>query len=283
MKDAKWIALLLLVAAIWGFTFTATKDALRSFGTFALLFIRFFIASCLLSGYIAATRKKFELHNAKGGIVLGVIAFFAYATQTFGLNFTSAANSAFITYLLVIFVPILSIFILKKKPHRKMWVAAAIAMAGLYLLNGSEGRFNIGDAITMLCAVAFALHVIYNDKFVRNFQVHSLLFWQFATVMVLSAIFMLALGEVPADYPDAAVASVLFLAVFGSVFAHWVQLEVQKFVEPSRVGLVFITEPIFAAAFGMVLLGESLALLQGIGAVLMLAAIALEEYEKIQI
>lgn len=278
MKSAKWILLLVLVAAIWGSTFVLVKDTLNSFGTFALMFLRFLIASAVLGAYFIATKRKISREDMVHGAFLGAILFISYAAQTFGLNFTSPTNSAFITGLFVILVPLLSALILHRVPERKVWLAVALAMGGLYFLTGATTRFNIGDAVTLACSLTYALHIVFAAQFVKKCDAMNLALVQIAAVTLLSMALMLAIGEVPRAYPLPALAAVVFLGLFATLFAQWAQLAAQKIIEPSKVALILVLEPVFAALYSALFFGEILSPVAVFGAGLILSGMLVAEW-----
>ena len=132
-------------------------------------------------------------------------------------------------------------------------------------------KLNIGDAVTLLSAVGYALQVVLAAKYVKNCSPAGLAFVQIAVVAVLSFAPMVAFEGVPAVFPVPALAAIAFLAIFASIFAEWVQMGAQREIDPSRVSLILLAEPLFAALFGFLLLGETLDMAQWLGAMLMLA------------
>jgi len=279
MKGAKWILILLFVAAIWGSTFALVKETLPTFGTFALLFLRFGIAALLLWAFCLLRSRRISEAELKNGAILGFFLFVSFAAQTWGLNFTSPTNSAFITGLFVVLVPILSSIILGKIPERKIWLATALAFAGLYLLTGASTHFNLGDAVTLLSALGYALQIVYGKKYLAGGSTLHLVLVQLAAVALLSGVAMLAFGETPAAYPLPALGAVLFLGLFATLFAQWGQLAAQERLEPSKVVLVLILEPVFAALYSLFFFGESLSAAAIAGAGLMLAGMLASELE----
>jgi len=284
MKDGKWILLLLFATAIWGSTFALVKDTLDSFPTFALLAVRFGIATALLAAYFALTKRKVSGYELKTGAFLGFFLFLGYFFQTWGLNYTSATNSAFVTSLFVLMVPFLSIYVLGKMPQRKIWLAVALALAGLYLLTGASLSFNVGDAATLLCAAAYGIQITYNAKYLKKADPINLVFMQIITVAAISFALALALGELPVqNYSAFSLGTLVFLALFATIGAHTIQLSAQKVIEPSKIALLLITEPLFAALFAALFFNESITGGQLLGAVLVLTGTFIAEYEKIRI
>ena len=271
MENAKWVLLLLLVTAIWGSTFALVKGTLASVGTFTLLSLRFLLAAAILAAYVLVARKPFGKRELAGGAATGFLLFIGYAAQTFGLNYISATGSAFITGLEVIFVPLFMALLLRRMPQRMVWISVAVAIVGLYLLTGAAVGFGIGELATLVCAAGFGLEVLCIDRFVKGCSMPGLVLATVATAGVLSLAVMLSFEGLPASIPIPALASIAFLAIFATVLAQAGQMVAQTRLGPAQTGLLLLAEPLFAALFGFLLLGETLDMAQWLGAMLMLA------------
>ena len=277
MPNLKWIALLLAATAVWGSTFALMKDLLGSLDTFALLSIRFSIATLIFGAYVLAAKMRFSAGEIKAGAIAGLAMFSGFATQVFGLNFTTAINSAFITGLYIIFVPVLSSLITRKMPERKVALAVAAVVAGLWLLTGYSGNFNTGDAVTLLTALSVAVHINLLAIYTKKYDVANLVFVQIATVAALSTAIMLFTGKVPPSVSPESAFSLSFLALFATIFAFFVLNAAQKRMGPSEVALILTAEPIFAALFAFLILHEVIGATQWLGALLMVVGMAIAE------
>lgn len=277
MGKAKWILLLLTVTAIWGSTFALMKDTLNTFGTFTLLSLRFLLAAAILAAYVFFARKPFTRRELSAGTAIGAILFFSYAAQTYGLNLITATSSAFVTGLLVIFVPIFSALLLRRMPGAKIWLAVALAVLGLFLLTGAGLRLGIGELATLLCAAGFALEVICIDRLAKECSLPGLTLAMIATVGLLSLAIALPLEGIPSSFPLPALASIAFLAIFATIFAQAGQIAAQAHLAPPQTALILLAEPIFAAIFGFLLLGEAFTPAGAAGAALMLAGMFIAE------
>jgi drug/metabolite transporter (DMT)-like permease len=284
MKNLKWALLLLLVTAIWGSTFVLVKETLQTFGTFTLMSLRFLLAAALLAAYVAAAKKPFGKKEIRRGAAIGFFLFIGYAAQTYGLNYISATSSAFITGLLVVFVPILTALLLKRAPQRKIWLAVAASVAGMYLLTGANMGAGIGEAATLVCALGFALEVLCIDRLARGCSLPGLLLSVLATVGLLSLAVMISAEGLPSAAPPLpSLAAIAFLALFATILAQAGQIAAQAHLSPAQTALVLLAEPIFAALFGALLLGEALSLPQWAGAMLILSGMLIAEYDGIKI
>lgn len=254
------------------------KDSLLVFPTFTLLAIRFLLAALMLAAYIAFARQPVTKRDLVPGAGIGILLFIGYATQTYGLNTVSATSSAFITGLLVIFVPLFSALLLRRAPESRVWPAVALAVAGLYLLTGASLRIGIGELATLACAAAFALEVIWIEKYKKG-SLPGLLLAAIATVGLLCLAFALPLEGIPASFPASSLAPIAFLSLFATILAQAGQIAAQRHLPPSQTALLLLAEPIFAALFGFLLLGESLTLTSAAGAGLMLAGMFVAEWD----
>lgn len=268
--------ILLCVALIWGWTFVLVKESLREIGTFTFLFYRFALAFLLLFllfrprlGHIVRSRVR--------GALIGLALFSGYWFQTLGLNYTTATNSAFITGLSVVLVPLLSSSLFRRRVGGSTWLGSFVSIVGLALLvfgSGKRGGFslNVGDLLTIFCAASFAMHILLIDRYTHPANYVPILITQIGVVMVLSGLGMVVF-EGP-GYPRGwTVYKGLFITgFFATAVAFWAQNRFQSLISAGDTAIIFASEPVFAAMFGYLFLGERLAAGQGLGALLILTA-----------
>ena len=284
---------LLLVAMMWGCTFLIVQHAVRVLPPMAFNAIRF-IGAALLLALITTLfyRKQWRSLSRKmllHGSLLGFFLFIGYAFQTVGLLYTTTSNAGFITGLSVVLVPFLSYFLLRHSISKFTWLSALLAAAGLYLLTfaGSGMSWNKGDILVFFCAVGFALHIAYTGKYASEYPALPLASLQMGVVGLLS-IASSWITEDTGSLPllmDRLLAPEVLIALAVSIgptsaFAFWIQTVCQKYTTPSRVAIIFASEPIFAALTGMLFAGEVLSLLGGIGCLLILAGMLLAELKS---
>jgi drug/metabolite transporter (DMT)-like permease len=182
--------LLLTVAIAWGVTFLMVQDAIKNVPVFAFLFYRFLIATLLMLLICYNRFKNVNKVVIFYGIVLGAVLFAGFSTQTFALTYIKSSIVAFITGLNVIFVPFISFLLFKDYVRRTVFVGSFVAVIGLYLLTMSGSlTLGFGELLTMICALMFAFHILFTDKFSKQSDVFLLVFFQFLTVCVLSLLF----------------------------------------------------------------------------------------------
>jgi drug/metabolite transporter (DMT)-like permease len=233
------------------------KDILHGLSPVFYNFLRFSIAVLLLLPLRRRLGLTFSRRSLGRGLLLGLFLSGGYVFQTWGLVFTSASKSAFITSLYVGIVAILSPLIERRIPNRSQIAALGISLVGLYFLTTPEGGFNIGDLLTTLCSVSFALHVVFITHFTRGSDINDmeLLLPQFIVVIVVNlALTPFVEGRLFVTPQIIGVAA--FTAVFATIFAVVIQLKYQKFLGSLGASLIYVGEPAFALLFAMIILAE---------------------------
>jgi len=250
---------LLLVAFVWGATFVLVENAIAFLPPFLFNAIRFILASVsLFLVLIIFYRRHLVQLNWKivvAGMVLGVWLFSGYLFQTAGLLYTTSSKAGFITGLSVVMVPLFSFVLLKQKISFNAAMGIMLATVGLYLLTaGDISGLNIGDILVFFCAVSFALQIVLTGKYAPQYNTMSLAFVQITTVAVLSSIGALFKGEwsLLIEKPEylsegIVIWALIICALPATVFAFVAQTELQAYTTPTRVALIFATEPVFAA------------------------------------
>jgi len=268
---------LLYAAAIWGATFFMVKGVLEHVSPLGLLGYRFVLSALLILPILVWTGKH-PFREWKSGVSLGFFLWLIYVPQTVGLQYTTASNSGFITGLFIVFVPILGFLLFRQVPGPMKLVSVLLAVCGLWVLTGGITGMNRGDALTLLAAFGYAVHILLADRYMKDGMDPLVLsFQQFLLVGVLSFIVGTILG-IPVDCNwSAAWLTIVFLAVFPTVSAFLIQLVAQRFTTPIKVALIFSMEPVFAAAFAWTLGGESFVWTRAVGGVLIVTAMILSE------
>jgi drug/metabolite transporter (DMT)-like permease len=272
---------LLLSTFVWGATFPATKAALEQLTPFAFLFVRFLIG--LLVGVGIALLWQGRLRGDRTTLRLSAIAsvfmFLGYALQTVGLRYTSASNSAFITALYVVLVPLIL-----RRFETRTWISASLAMLGLWLLVDPtimpSPEVIWGDLLTLASAFAFAAHIACLESYTRRSDAVSLFVWQLVLVTAamvpawwletwLQASAVTAWSVTPTLMMGLLVTGVLATGAFA------VQIWAQRLLPAHRVALIFSLEPAVAAWLSWYFLGERLDATAWLGSALILTAVVL--------
>lgn len=285
-NQLKYSLLLLLTAMIWGAAFVAQSAGMEHVGPMTFICVRFILGGLVLIPVIAIFDKNKEDRMAwndksliKGGVICGLFLFLAASSQQIGMQYTSAGKAGFITTFYIVMVPILSIF-LKKKPGKLISISVLIAIIGLYFLCMEPGEkfiLQVGDLWLFACAILFALQILAVDIFAPNVDCLKLSSIQFITVGILSIIPMLLEKPELGDIMSAWV-SIGYAGFFSSGVAYTLQVVAQSKVKPALASLLMSFEAVFSVIFGFIILKERLTLWQGIGCLVMFAAIMLAQF-----
>lgn len=289
---------MVLAAFLWGSTFVAQIEG-NDVGPFAFVCMRNFIATGVLFG-LAKILDKFnksprkpktkEENRAlwKAGMICGLTLFFAMNLQQTGLFLgCSAGKAGFLTACYIIFVPILSTF-LGKKISPKIWLCVAITLEGLYLLCIKE-VFTIqpSDIILLLCALAFAAHILVVGKYgpyMDNVRLSAIQFLVVASLSIFPMFFVDLKGNFAGFGTVIDIYShfkpwipLLYAAILSSGVAFTLQIVAQNKLRPTIASLLMSLESVFSVISGWVMLGERFTLQEGIGCVLMFTAVILAQ------
>lgn len=281
--------LLVGVAALWGWTFVLVKEGLQEVPTFTFLFYRFALALGLLLLLFGRKLHKNTadppLRTWARGALIGLSLFVGYGFQTWGLLYTTATNSGFITGLSVVLVPLLGALLFRERTRGAVWVGAGLSALGLGLivfggpLPAAPGflGFNVGDGLTLLCAISFALQILLISRYTRPENYVPILIAQIGVVALLSGAGMLLFEGLTLPRSAAAWKSIAITGLFATALAFWVQTRFQPLSTAGHTAILFSSEPVFAALFGYWLLGERLVSGQWLGAALILLAMLVSQ------
>lgn len=273
---------LLLVTFIWGSTFAVTKLVLQNAGPFLYTTIRFFIASLIFAAIFSPQIRTISKTAAIRGGILGFLLFIGFATQTVGLLYTTASKSAFITGMMVVFTPLCQLFIEHKPPRVGNLLGVGLVMVGLYFLTSPAGsHFTIGDGLTLITALSFGFYIVYLDIFSQDCEPSHLTFMQFVTTTILAGLSFFFFEDFRLKVNLEFSVSVLYLAIFATVIALFVQARFQKDTTPTRSAVVFSLEPVIAAVFAYFVLNEHIGTLGIFGAGLIMAGLIVSEFSDL--
>lgn len=249
---------LFLVAMIWGSGFIATQIAIdEGLSSSFIMFVRFTMAAIVMGAVNVKNIKALKRKELQGGIVVGIFMFLAFTLQTIGLQFTTPSANAFITATCVVMVPFFSWVVFKHKPANKAFVGAIICFAGVGVLALSPGEglvISKGDLITLVGAVAFAFHTVGLGVFAKKIDSKLLTFLQITTAAVLSfAVFMVVDRDFSAFASMKGLLAVLYLAVFSTCVAYFIQTTCQKYATPSKTAIIISTESLFGTMLSIVM------------------------------
>jgi drug/metabolite transporter (DMT)-like permease len=270
------------VTLVWGSTFVVVKDALTDVGPFEFVAMRFGIAFLTLLLVGRGRLRGLGRLGLRAGLVIGIFLLLGYALQTTGLQFTTASKAGFITGLSILIVPVLAFAILRHQIGPGIIAGVALACAGMYLLSFTGGAsFTLGDVLVLGCAVAFAAHIVSISAFAPRYDPIALSIVQTGFVAIIAA----AISAVAERQPLPPAASVawapaLYTGIVGTAAVLGVQTTIQRFTTPSHAAIIFSLEPVFAALFAWMLVGETLGTNGLIGGGLILTGMVVAELKR---
>lgn len=272
---------LVLTTMIWGSAFVIMKNSVDVIPPTWLLAFRFTVAAAALFAVFHKSCRRPSRESVSCGIVLGILLELAYLFQTYGLKYTTASKNAFITTLYVVMVPFFHWLINRKRPGTGNLLAAFIAVVGLALLS-LEGEIGVqlGDILTLVCGVCFALHLIMIDRYTEVVDPVFLTVVQIAVAAVLNWCLAPILDgrfdfSVLAD--QSLLGGIVYLALFSTMLGFLLQNVGQKYLSANTSSILLSLESVFGALFSVIFLKESLTGKMLIGCALMFAAVLLSE------
>ncbi len=283
MKSIQAEIYLLIIVIIWGSTFALIKGVIDTIPPYTYLVYRFLLAALILVVIFWKRLKKLNIMILKKGSLIGIFLFLGYTLQTVGLKYTTATKAGFITGFSVVLVPIISFLLLKEKVSRDSVIGVALATLGLWFLNyNSSFSFNLGDFLVLLCAFSFAMHIISVGLFSKKLDYVLLAITQITVVFVLS-LFMALIFERSAihlSYSSDIWWSILITGIFATALAFYMQNRFQRHSTATKTAIIFSGEPLFAAIFAYILIGEKVGLIAWAGGLLIIFGMIVSQKES---
>jgi drug/metabolite transporter (DMT)-like permease len=269
---------LLAVAVGWGSSYLAAKEVVATDGVFAFLAIRFAVAALALAILLAPKLRQFNRSEIVLGMLFGTILSVILTFETFGVTTTSASNAGLIISLTVVMTPLLEQWIRRTHLPAPFHGAAVIAVVGVGLLTQSGGFVvpGVGDLLILLAAAARAVHVTVIARLSEKRTLDSarVTLVQLCTGLVVFAVLSQltgrGVGEIAAQMDTRSWLLTAYLALVCTVFAFFIQIWAVRRTSPARVSLLLGTEPLWAAAIGVLLAGDPLTAIGVCGALLIL-------------
>ena len=258
---------LFLVTLLWGGTFVWMKQALNSldkqievYGEAGVVGVmvasRFFIAFVALIPFSSRARMALKSPDYwLGGLILGGLMLAGFFLQMVGINNVDPSVSAFLTSLYVVFTAILSIKISDRKPTRVMILGVALATIGAAFIDGKPhvvwGR---GELLTVICALFFALHIIYTDSITKKLDPIAVTSTSFATLVIgaglIAIVFAKDLSVFESAVQPDVIIPLLCLGILGSLACILILNIFQKYLNPTHAAIIYSFEPVWATLYG---------------------------------
>ena len=261
---------LLAVTVAWGATFIWMKQAMDAIqpeietygrtpvvaalvgGRFLIAFIALFIISK------EARTALFNLELWKGGLILGAILLAGFITQMIGLDSITPSTSAFLTSLYVVFTALITTKITGQRVTRTMILGVALATFGAGFIEGPPHlSWGWGEILTVICAVFFALHIIYTQQITQRMSPVGVTSTSFLVVTIGSLVVaFLSGGKSTFDAlsvvnNEGVIIPLLRLGLIGSLFALLLLNSLQRFLHPVQAAIIYALEPVWATIFAL--------------------------------
>ncbi len=281
--------LLLAVAALWGSTFVLVKDALNDASPLVFNLLRMALAFICLAIVYRQHLKHITRASLAAGAIVGACLAAGYQFQTAGLARTTPSKSAFITGMVVVLVPLLSAIPgLRSKgaraPRWNAWAGAFLAFGGIVLLTtpAQAGKsfvsgINLGDMLTLGCAIGFALHCIALAHTSSRIDLPQLATLQIGFCALFMVVTLPLDGHLYLHVTTRLVAALLIASILATAAAFTIQSWAQQHLPATHTALILTLEPVFAWATSFLVLGERLHARAALGALLVLSGIAFTE------
>jgi len=260
-KTMKLLAkpMLFFAALVWGTSFFIMKNTLDVLPVYYLLVFRFLPAAALLSLVFWNKWKLFTWDYLWRGAVVGGCLFSAYAVQTFGLTMTTPSKNAFLTSVYCVLVPFLTWLVVKKKPDRYNILAALLCVAGVGFVSLNESlSINLGDLLTLLCAVFYAAHIVAVEKLSPGKDIGLITVFQFAFVALYAAVGAVLTEEFPAQAMGRTdvLLTLAYLCVMCTTVALLFQNVGQIWSDPASASVILSLESVFGVLFSVLFYGD---------------------------
>ena len=276
-----------LAALIWGTGFVAQSLGADYLQAFTFNALRSLIAAALLALLCLYRRKKnpvpprtgYRKDLILGGLCCGAAMCLGANLQQLGIETVTAGKAGFLTALYIIIVPILGVFLRRKAPWT-VWVAVVVAVAGLYFLCVKEGGFTalaIGDIYLLLCALCYAVQILFIDHFGAKVDGVELSCLQMVTVTLLSALGAMAWETPTWEAVQLSMGPLLYAGIMSSGVGYTLQILAQKDSNPTVISLLLSLESVFATISGALLLGDRMSGREYLGCALMFVAVVLAQ------
>ena len=286
---SKTVSLLsaLLCTFIWGTTFIAQDTGMDTIGPLTFNAVRFLIGFIFIIpiAFIFENKKILnEINNNKKLFLklsfwIGLFLFLGTFLQQAALLYTDVANAAFFTVFYVPMVPIILFMFYSKKIHWSIWPSVFLCVAGVYLLSDfTDATVRFGDGLVILCALFWALHIIFIGKFTQNFNI-PLFFGalQGLIVSLFSFLFAIFFEDIVFTNILNEYASIIYAGVLSGGIAFTLQIYAQKKISPAPSAIIFSLEGVFAAIAAWIILDQVLGLNNLIGCFFILVGVIISQ------
>ena len=257
---------LILTTLFWGGSFLFTKIGLREVPPPLFVFSRFTLATLIMLIVFARRLPLMNLGLLRRGVIVGSALGLTNICFVFGVQGTSISRAGVLNNLFILFIPFITKLVWRDRIGGINLGGVALAALGIWLLATSGGTgFNRGDLISTVCAFFIACHIITVSKVLRDDDVYLISMIQFATVAAIAGIATLAAPSASFSVSTTGLMTVVYCAIFPTVICFTLQNTFQRYVTPTRAGLIYTLDPVWSLLAGMFVLGEHLKPLEWLG------------------
>jgi drug/metabolite transporter (DMT)-like permease len=248
-----------LTTLFWGGSFLFTKIGVATIPPPLFVLARFTLATAIMLLVCSRRLKKLDTGTLLRGMAVGAALGLTNLSFVFGIQGTSISRAGILNNLFVLFIPVITKIVWRDRIGRINMAGIALAVAGIVLLaTGGGSGFNRGDFLSTFCAFLIACHIISVSKVLKDDDVFLITLVQFATVTLIAGAATLLLPLPPFSITTPAILSVVYCAVLPTVLCFTLQNIYQRYVTPTRAGLIYTLDPIWSLIAGFFVLGERL-------------------------
>ncbi len=246
-------AALFSIAVVWGFNFVVIKDVIGRVDPMLYIMLRYLVATAIFAAIMPRSLTRSTKSYWLMGGILGVFYCTALIVQTIGLQYTTPGKSGFITGLSVAMVPFLYWMVARRSPGWTQVLGAIVATAGLGVLS-LRGDLTIswGDALTLLGALGYALHIMATGFFAPKVPPATLAVTQIAVSAVLATVIAVLTTDISFSLPWEVWAAVVWTALSGTIYAFFLQSWAQRRTTSTHAAVLLCLESVSSAVFGII-------------------------------
>ena len=266
-------------ALIWGTSFVILKNAIDGLGVLWVLAMRFIISAVILLALANKRLKKMSRESVKGSVLIGICLAVAYIVQTYGLKYTTPGKNAFLTSVYCVMVPFFAWLFYKRKPKMHNIAAAFMCVAGIGLVALDSGfdRINIGDVLTLMCGVFYAMQIILMEQYISGCDSLSVSAVEFSTAALICLVGAVIFEGKPILPQGGQIFSILYLAVMCTALCFFLQAWGMKYTPSSTAAMLMTLEAVFGVIFSVIIYHEQVTPRLLAGFALIFIAVVLSE------
>ena len=261
-KETYFVLLVFLLAVIRVSSYIVIKNIITIQSPFEIVFFRFFTTGIILLLFTIKQFKKVNRYDFIFGVLAGIFLFSAFAFQTYGIKYTTVSKQSFLTSLYIIFIPLFNFIFFKKKISKEIAFLFFIILIGVFFISFQDFKnfeisLNLGDILTLLCALGFSLNIITLSKTEKyNVNIINITVIQMLIIGILSLIFQFIIEKSRIGFSINF--SLIYLIIVCTMLNFTIQNISQKYISAHIIGLILSLESIFGTFFAVIFLNENI-------------------------